>query len=156
MIARLFPHAKVILCLRHPCDVLMSCYMQSFRSPNFAVLCSSLERLARGYVNAMRSWIHHAALLRPDLLVWRYETALEDFSGEVRRAAAFLELEDAAPLERFHEHARAKGFISTPSYHQVAQPLNKNALDRWRRYEDHFRPVLPILAPILQHWGYDV
>jgi tetratricopeptide (TPR) repeat protein len=156
MINRLFPHAKVILCLRHPCDVLMSCYMQSFRSPNFAILCSSLERLARGYVNAMRSWIHHAELLKPDTLLWRYEEALEDFGMQVKRAGDFLELEDSAPLAHFHEHARAKGFISTPSYHQVVEPINKKALGRWRRYEEHFGPALQILAPIMQHWNYDV
>lgn len=156
MINRLFPNAKVILCLRHPCDVLTSCYMQSFRSPAFGVLCSTLERLARGYVNAMRSWIHHAELLKPDLLIWRYESALEDFPGHVQRAGEFLELEDAAPLAQFHEHARNKGFISTPSYHQVVQPPNKKALGRWRHYAEHFGPALEILQPIMQHWNYEV
>ena len=155
MIHRLFPRAKIILCLRHPCDVLMSNYMQSFRSPAFAVLCSSLERLARGYVNAMRSWIHHADLLQPDLLIWRYEAALDDFGGHVRRLGEFLELDDASPLQQFHEHARNKGFISTPSYHQVVQPPNKNALGRWRRYQAHFGEAVRTLQPMLEYWGYD-
>ena len=42
MIRRLFPNARIILALRHPCDVLLSCYMQNFRSPAFMVLCSTL------------------------------------------------------------------------------------------------------------------
>ncbi len=155
MIHRLFPRAKIILCLRHPCDVLMSNYMQSFRSPAFAVLCSSLERLARGYVNAMRSWIHHADLLQPDLLIWRYEAALDDFGGHVHRLGEFLELDDASPLQQFHEHAKNKGFISTPSYHQLVQPPNKNALGRWRRYQAHFGEAVRTLQPMLEYWGYD-
>lgn len=155
LINRLYPNAKIILALRHPCDVLVSCYMQSFRAPSFAVLCSSLERLARGYVNAMQFWLHHAALLEPDIMELRYEAMLDDFDGHVDRLGRFLELEDASPLRNFHQHARDKGFISTPSYSQVVEPVNKRAVGRWRRYQRYLEPVLPILAPVMEHWGYE-
>lgn len=155
MMHRLFPQARTILALRHPCDVILSCYMQNFRSPAFQILCSTLERLARGYVNAMRHWIHHADLLRPNLLTLRYEDLLDDFDGHVRRIGEFLELDDARAMSGFHEHARGKGFISTPSYAAVVEPPNKKAVGRWRRYEKYFAPVLPILDPILRHWNYD-
>lgn len=154
MMQRLFPHARTILALRHPCDVILSCYMQNFRSPAFQILCSTLERLARGYVNAMRHWIHHAELLQPHILTLRYEDLLDDFDGHVRRIGDFLELDDARTLTGFHEHARDKGFISTPSYAAVVEPPNKKAVGRWRRYEKYFEPVLPILDPILRHWRY--
>lgn len=154
MIKRLFPNAPIILALRHPCDVILSNYMQYFTSNSFAVLCSSLERLAQGYVNAMESWIYHAELLKPKVIHSRYEDLLDDFAGNILRIGNFLELEDAAPLARFDQHARDKGFISTPSYTQVVEPPNKKAVDRWRRYYKYFEPVLPILQPIMQHWGY--
>lgn len=154
MINRLFPNAPIILALRHPCDVILSNYMQYFTSNSFAVLCSSLERLAQGYVNAMQSWIYHAELLKPKVIHSRYEDLLDDFAGNILRIGNFLELEDAAPLARFDQHARDKGFISTPSYTQVVEPPNKKAVDRWRRYYKYFEPVLPILQPIMQHWGY--
>ncbi len=155
MILRLFPNACIVLALRHPCDVLLSCYMQHFRSPNFMVMCSTLERLARSYVAAMSSWIHHAELMQPALLISRYEDLLADFDGNVRRVGDFLQLGDSTPLKHFHEHARGKGFISTPSYAQVVEPPNRRAVDRWRRYAAHLEPVRPILQPILEHWGYD-
>jgi Flp pilus assembly protein TadD len=156
LINRLFPNAPIILALRHPCDVLLSNYMQHFRSNAFAVLCSSLERLARGYVTAMEFWLHHAALLQPKVMHSRYEDLLDDFPGKVRQIGEFLELDDATPMLRYHEHAREKGFISTPSYTQVIEPPNKKAVGRWQRYRPYFEPVLPILDPILRHWGYDV
>ena len=31
-IRRLFPDAKIILALRHPCDVVLSCYVTNFRA----------------------------------------------------------------------------------------------------------------------------
>lgn len=154
LINRLFPHAPIILALRHPCDVILSNYMQHFRSNAFAVLCSSLERLAHGYVTAMDFWLHHVALLEPNVLQSRYEDLLDDFPGNVRRIGDFLGLGDAQPLARFDQHARDKGFISTPSYTQVIEPPNKRAVDRWRRYQKYFEPVLPVLAPIMRHWGY--
>ncbi|HEX3896946.1 MAG TPA: sulfotransferase [Rudaea sp.] len=154
LINRLFPNAPIILALRHPCDVILSNYMQYFTSNSFAVLCSSLERLAHGYVNAMQSWIYHADLLKPNVIHSRYEDLLDDFAGNILRIGNFLELNDAAPMARFDQHARDKGFISTPSYTQVVEPPNKKAVDRWRRYHKYFEPVLPILQPIMHHWGY--
>lgn len=154
MILRLFPQARIILALRHPCDVLLSCYMQHFRSPNFMVMCSTLERLARSYVAAMESWFHHAELMQPALLVSRYEELVADFEGNARRIGDFLGLADAGPLLGFHEHARNKGYISTPSYTQVIEPAHARAVDRWRRYEDHLAPVRTILQPVMERWGY--
>ncbi|WP_130617496.1 sulfotransferase family protein [Dyella amyloliquefaciens] len=155
LIVRLFPKAPVILALRHPCDVILSCYMQNFRSPGFQVLCSSLDRLARGYVNAMRFWVHHEALLKPPVLRLRYEDLLDDFETMVKRIGDFIGVEDATPLLRFHEHAQQKGFISTPSYSQVTQPPNKRAVGRWKRYADAFEALRPTLAEVVELWGYE-
>ncbi len=154
LIYRLFPNAPIILALRHPCDVLLSNYMQHFRSNSFAVLCSSLERLASGYVTAMQFWIHHAELFKPHLIRSRYEDLLDDFTTNTQRIGDFLELDNAAPMLRYDQHARDKGFISTPSYTQVIEPPNKKAVDRWRRYQRYFEPVLPVLEPVMRHWGY--
>jgi tetratricopeptide (TPR) repeat protein len=154
LIYRLFPDAPIILALRHPCDVILSCYMQNFRAPGFQVLCSSLERLARGYVNGMQYWIHHERLLRPQVLHLRYEDLLDRFDAEVECIGAFIGVADASSLRDFHLHAQHKGFISTPSYAQVVRPPNKSAVDRWRRYEREFTPLLPILKDIMEYWGY--
>jgi tetratricopeptide (TPR) repeat protein len=155
LIHRLFPEASIILALRHPCDVILSCYMQNFRASGFQVLCSSLERLARGYVNGMQYWIYHENLFKPQVLHLRYEDLLDDFDAEVERIGSFIGIDDAASLRDFHLHAQQKGFISTPSYAQVVQPPNKSAVGRWRRYEQEFAPLLPILKDVMEHWGYD-
>ncbi|MEE7546123.1 sulfotransferase, partial [Xanthomonas sp. Kuri4-1] len=154
LIHRLFPASPVVLALRHPCDVLLSCYLQAFRSPAFAVLCSSLEQLARGYAEAMEHWLYHEALLQPRVLAVRYEDLVDDPVGQVARLGAFLELEAPERLLDFQGHARAKGFISTPSYAQVVEGINRKGLDRWRPYQDRFAPVLPLLQPYLARWHY--
>jgi Flp pilus assembly protein TadD len=154
MIMRLFPHARIILCLRHPCDVLLSCSMQPFRSPAFMVLCSSLQRLARGYVQAFEQWHRQVEVFAPRVLEWRYESVVGDLDGHLARLGAFLEISDASPMARFAEHARAKRFISTPSYAQVTQGIHPGAVDRWLGYREQFEPVLPLLRPLMDRLGY--
>ena len=155
MIHRIFPNARIILALRHPCDVLLSNYMQCFRAPAFQVLCSSFERLSRGYARAMDFWIRHAELFNPTVLELRYEDLLDDVEKQTRRIAHHLDLDDAAVLQQFQNAARTKGFISTPSYSQVVEPLNKKAVGRWHRYHQFLEPVLPRLKPAMERWGYE-
>ena len=154
MISRLFPNSPIILMVRHPCDVILSNYMQHFRVSEFAVICSSLDRLARGYVAAFDSWLHQAELLKPNVLELRYEDLLDDFPGNIRRIGDFLGLDDTTPLACYGAHARDKGFISTPSYAKVIEPPNKKAVGRWRQYYSYFEPLIPTVQPMVQHWRY--
>lgn len=153
-IHRLFPQARYILALRHPCDVILSCYMQNFRSNMLAAACTSLERVATAYVASMRNWLHHVEVLQPAVLNVRNEDLIADAPAQAARIGEFLELADASPLLGFDQHARNKGFIATPSYTQVIQPINAKGMNRWLRYREYLDPVLPILEPMLRHWEY--
>lgn len=156
LIHRLFPQAQFILALRHPCDVMVSNYMQNFRAAVLASACTSMERLATAYVTAMEHWLHHVEVFKPNVFVSRYEDLVADPEGQTRKIASFLGLDDAAPLMQFDQHARNKGFIATPSYSQVIQPVNKKGLNRWLRYRDALEPAFPILKPMLDYWWYSV
>jgi hypothetical protein len=154
MISRLFPESKIIVAVRHPCDVILSCYMQSFRSMVLVAACSTLERLAHAYVQTMSCWLEQVEVFRPSVLVSRYEDLVSDFSNRAAELAGFLELEDSEPLMAFDRHARQKSYIATPSYSQVIEPINGRAVGRWHNYREAFEPLLPILEPMLRHWGY--
>lgn len=154
MIHRMFPEAKFILAVRHPCDVILSCYMQNFRSAVLAVAGQSLERLAHAYVAAMENWLHHVDVFKPAVFVSHYEDLIADTSGQTRRIASFLSLDDAEPMLKFDARAREKGYIKTPSYTQVIEPINRKGMGRWLGYREYIDPVLPILQPMLEYWGY--
>ncbi|WP_129640946.1 tetratricopeptide repeat-containing sulfotransferase family protein [Peristeroidobacter agariperforans] len=153
-IKRLFPNAPIILAVRHPCDVVLSCFMQHFRAPHFVMLCSSLQALADGYRRSFDFWYCQSALLAPHVLEVRYESFVADFERGVREIAEFLRLPWHDGMLAPAEHARAKGYISTPSYSQVVQPVNQKAVGRWRAYERHLAPVIPQLRTYLQRWDY--
>ena len=63
VIRRVFPNARILLAVRHPCDVILSCYMQQFRAPDFALLCRSIESLALGFRRTFDYWYAQNALL---------------------------------------------------------------------------------------------
>jgi tetratricopeptide (TPR) repeat protein len=154
LIHRLYPAAKHVLAIRHPCDVILSCYMQNFRSSILIASSATLDRLARAYVEAMHAWLRHVEVFQPDVLVSRYEDLVADTEAQMQRIATFLGLEDASPMLRFDQHARDKGYIATPSYSQVIEPVNRKGMNRWLRYREAFEPILPIVEPMLRHWGY--
>ena len=154
LIRRLFPNARIVLALRHPCDTLLSCFLQDFRAPGLALACRDLDTLAKTYDRVFDSWYSQWALLRPAVHELRYEALTTDFESTVRELAAFAELPWDDAMLAPGEHARAKGFISTPSYAQVLAPVNSRSVGRWRHYEQHFGSVLDVLAPWIRRWGY--
>jgi hypothetical protein len=155
LIKRLFPHSPIILAVRHPCDVILSCYMQHFRAPDFVLLCRDLPTLAASYRKAFDFWYQQHEILQPQSLELRYEEFVEDFEGQARRIFSFLNAPwDAAVLDP-GRRALEKRFVSTPSYAQVVQPVNKKAVGRWHKYRRHFEECLPTLKPYLDKWGYE-
>lgn len=154
LIRFLFPNAPLLFCRRHPCDSILSSYMQDFRDPRLAAECASLERLAGLYAALDQRWQEDVQRFPQDILVVRHEDLISDTEAELRRLGDFLGVEDTSSMSRFNEFAQARGFIGTPSYAQVIQPVNSEAAGRWRRYAAHMAPILPKLAPIMEHWGY--
>jgi Sulfotransferase family len=154
LIRRVFPNARIVLAIRHPCDTLLSCFLQNFRAPELALLCRDLTTLASAYSRIFGYWYAQWPLLRPSSYELRYEQLTADFAAEVRKLAAFLQLPWNEAMLAPAEHALAKGFISTPSYAQVVEPVHSKSVGRWKHYERHFSEVLPILMPWLKRWGY--
>lgn len=154
LLQRMFPHARIVFVLRHPCDALISNYMQNYRTAVMVAMSISLERLAQAYVVAIRHWQHHAALLKPSVLTVRYENLVRDPKTEAARLADFLDLADSEPLMRVRQHARDKAFIGTPSYAEVVEPIHRQRIGRWQPYRRWLQNALPVVAPVCEELGY--
>lgn len=154
LLPHLFPDGRVILTVRHPCDVVLSCYMQYFGAPAFAVTFRTLESCAEMYDRTFAHWVRLRESLALPVHVLRYEELVNATESEARCVFSFLELPWDDSLMRFTERARDR-VIGTPSYAQVIEPVNPGAIGRWARFRHHFSErTLELLRPWVEHFGY--
>lgn len=155
LLPHLFPDAQAVLVVRHPCDVVLSCYMQHFGAPAFAVTFETLESCADMYHRTFAGWLRMRDRLAMPVHLLRYEDLVDDTEREARALLAFLGLEWQPQLLQFTEHARRKGVIGTPSYTQVIEPVNSRSVGRWLAYRRYFSDAaLDKLAPWVAYFGY--
>ena len=153
LIAKLFPNAKVLLALRDPRDSVLSCFRRRFRMSPFMFEMFTLETAADFYAATM----DFAQFCRDNLtlstFVSRYEDLVSEFEPRVQAICEFLGVEYDDAMRNFQETAR-KRLIRTPSAPQVARGLYSSGVGQWRSYERQMAPVLPLLAPYVERFGY--
>jgi tetratricopeptide (TPR) repeat protein len=154
LVGALFPRAKVVLMLRDPRDVCLSCFTNLFRlGPGLAGF-PTLKATAELYVAVMTVWRESQRRLPLDVHILRYEDLIEDLESSARRLFAFLGLDWQERVLDYRSAARER-YIVTPSYHQVVQPLYATSHGRWRRFQGEMAPVLGLLRPFVKTFGYD-
>lgn len=153
IIARLFPHAKILFAIRDPRDVVLSCFRQAFRMNAMSYAFTDLVETARCYDACMTLAAEARARLQLDWLDLRHEALVDDFVAEVDRVVRFLELEADPAMADFARIAATRT-IRTPSAAQVRAGLNRKGLGRWRQYRHELAQVLPMLAPWVERFGY--
>lgn len=150
--AKLFPAAKILFALRDPRDVVLSCFRNQFAMSPAMFEFSTLKGSARLYDAAMRIAAACRAKLALDLYETRYEALVQDFEAHLRNICAFLSIEWHDKMRDFAALARSS-VPNTPSVPQVTRGLY-DGTGQWRRYTEQLAPVLPILAPWAQRFGY--
>jgi hypothetical protein len=151
----LFAGAPIIFVERHPCDVVLSCYFNRFVPTGPGASFVDLLDTAKLYDAMMRFWFRSQEVLPLRVHSVRYERLVQNPELELRQVADFLGLEWSAGLVDNRETASTRGFINTPSYAQVTEPVYKDSVARWTRYRKHFEPALPLLDPWVKRLGYD-
>ena len=155
-IHRAFPNARFIFALRHPCDVVLSCFMQNFRVTRATAGFLTLENAARFYDATMSHWMRARELLPLDVHTVRYEDMVVDLEGQLRPLLDFIGLEWDASLLDYQRTAIDRGYIRTPSRAQVTENLYTRSSGRWESYRKHMESVLPTLEPWIDRFGYMV
>jgi tetratricopeptide (TPR) repeat protein len=152
IIARLFPDAHVLLMRRDPRDVVWSCFHTNFAFTNAAMDFTSLDKTARHY-DAMMRLIECALERLPlNVRVVQYEALVHDFDTATKALCAFAGLEWSEDLRSFERTAKLRG-VSTASAGQVRKGLYDGS-KQWERYAEFLLPVLPVLTPWIEKFGY--
>lgn len=152
IIARLFPDARILIMRRDPRDVVLSCFRINFTPSAGTFAFTDLEETARHY-DAMMCLIELCRTRLP--LAFhevRYDRLIADFEATVRAMAEFAGIDWTEDFHAFDRTARKRG-VRTASATQVRRGLYDGG-GRWRRYEDQLAPVLPLLAPWVERFGF--
>jgi len=154
-LVRVFPELKLLVALRDPRDVVLSCFMQSFIPiGQITVAYLSLEGTVDEYAALMGIWQTVAPMLAGHYLQIRYEDMVEDLESVSRKTLDFLGVPWDVGVLKFDEHARHKQ-VRSPTYADVAKPVFKTAVGRWRNYQKHLEPFLEKLEPFVKAFGYE-
>ena len=150
---RLFPETRLLIALRDPRDVVISCFMQYLPLNPNSVCFLTLERTAQRYATDMGIWRKLREMIASPWLDVRYEDTVADLEKEARRALEFLDLPWEPGVLNYRERLRNKA-VGSPTYEAVRQPLYTRAIGRWKHYQKFLEPCLPILQPSIDAFGY--
>jgi len=151
LIHLVFPASPVLHLLRHPLDVVLSCYFNDLtHGGNMAY---KLETAAYHYV-LIRDLIDHY-LLEMDInyMPVKYENIVDEPETNLRKILDFIREPWDERCMEFHNNTR---YARTASYAQVTEKLYTRSRYRYKNYFKQLEPVIPILEPVIEKLGYDI
>jgi len=155
LMLRVFPETRLIIALRDPRDVVLSCYLRYLPINSVSVRFLDVARTADRYALDMTAWLKFRQLIEVPWCEVRYEDTVTDAPSQARRALETLGLPWDDQVLGYRQRLTATKQVTSPSYEAVAQPIYTRAIGRWRNYERLLEPALPILEPFLRAFGYE-
>jgi LPS sulfotransferase NodH len=153
---RIMPAARFIFSIRHPYDVVLSCFRQNFvHNPameNFRTIADA----AALYDRTMTDWFKvHSLEDDPEVVYVRYEDLVQNFRPTLERVLDFIGVGwDDAVLD--FVAAADKRFAKTPSYKKVRSGLSIGVQSSRENYKFLFdTKETAVLKKWVKHFGYD-
>ena len=153
-IVRLFPETQFLIALRDPRDVIVSCYFQYLPLNPTSVAFLTWDSTARRYALDLGMWLRLRPLM--DATTWleiRYEDIVHDLPASARRALSFLKLPWEDSVLGYRERLSVKT-VHSPTYLDVAKPVHRGAIGRWKNYARWLEPSMPLLHRFVREFGY--
>ncbi len=144
LIHLMLPNAKIIDARREPMACCFSNFKQLFaQGQEFTYSLEDIARYYRTYLDLMRHWDR---ALPGRVLRVRHEDVVDDLEGSVRRLLDHCGLDFEPACVDFHQTRRS---VRTPSSEQVRQPIFRDGLEQWKRFEVYLDPLKAALGDAL-------
>lgn len=153
-IVRIFPEARILMALRDPRAIAWSCFTQYLPDNAESAAFNTLETTAIHVDSQLDFWLRLRERLPEEC--WhetRYERIVDEFNAEARSTLEFLGLPWDPRVEEFYTNPSP---VRSPTYAEAAQPVYRQALEKWRHYEPFLANSLHGLAQVTSKLGYTV
>jgi hypothetical protein len=140
LIKTILPAARVIHCTRNPMDTCFSIYKNYFKeSHGYAYDMVELGQYYNLYQDLMSHW---EKVLPGFMYTLRYEELVADQQKQTEGLLDFCNLPWDEACLAFYKTERK---VRTASLAQVRQPIYKDSVQLWRRYEKHLEPLRKVI-----------
>jgi len=153
MVVRVFPEVRLLVALRDPRDVILSCFLQALPLTPISSAYLSIGGTVNQYASVMGFWLEMLPRMGDQWMHVRYEELIEDLPGVARSTLSFLGVEFDENVLKFYEHARTKR-VKSPSHADVVKPVYRTAVGRWRNYQKYLEPYMAGLERFLEAFNY--
>jgi tetratricopeptide (TPR) repeat protein len=154
LVLRFFPETRLIIALRDPRDVVLSCYLRYLPLNAVSVNFLDVERTAHRYALDMTAWLKYRELIETPWCEIRYEDMVADAEKQARRALDTLSLPWDNQVLAYRQRLLDKKRVTSPTYAAVAEPIYTRAMGRWKNYERLLEPAMKTLEPFIREFGY--
>ncbi len=133
LIRLILPEAKIIYCKRDPIDNCFSLYSHKFTevSHQYSYDQKTLAQYYKLHTSLMNQWIKN---YKDSIFVLDNEELVNDQEKISKQLIDFCDLEWESQCLDFYKTKRQ---VRTASIEQVRQPMNKNSIGAWKKYESH-------------------
>jgi tetratricopeptide (TPR) repeat protein len=147
LIQLMLPNARIIDARREPMSCCFSNLKQLFANgQEFSYAIEDIARYYRTYLDLMDHW---DTSLPGRVLRVHHEDVVADLEGSVRRILDYCGLAFEPNCVEFHKSRRS---VRTPSSEQVRQPIFRDGLDQWRKYESWLVPLRTALGDAVDRY----
>ena len=133
----LFPNAKIIYCKRDPMDNCFSLFTHKFVDKSHGY-CYNQKTLGKYYNLHMKLMNYWLKIFKDEIYVLNHENLVEDQEKYSKEIVKYCELEWEPGCLEFYKTKRQ---VKTASNEQVREPINKNSIAAWKKYEDLLGPL---------------
>jgi len=154
---RLLPGKRYVFSIRHPYDVVLSCFRQHFAHNAAMDNFRRFPEACRFYDFVMSQWFEVFSLSESERVAYvRYEDLVGDFRPTLARVLNFVGADWDDRVLDFARQAQGRS-ANTPSYQKVRAGLQVGLQSSWRNYRFLFKDEeAAILSRWVDHFGYSV
>lgn len=132
----ILPNAKIICCTRDPMDNCLSIFKNYFTTGHY--YSYDLQELGQYYNLYLDLLAHWKNTLPGFIYDLNYEALISDQENQTRKLLEYCNLPWDDACLQFHQTRRKVG---TASKAQVRQPIYKDSVKLWKRYEAQLEPL---------------